>query len=94
MLTGSSNNYNNNKNKQCNLNPPVQSPYKTQTGQLQGGSHSGQWGGHGHHGPTGLHQQSPSSTTGHQHLLSTPQGPHLPPQKQNHQLWVPPSAPS
>ena len=82
MLTGSSNNYNNNTTNNATLTPPAQSPYRTETGQLQGGSHSRQGGGHGHHGPTGLHQQSPSSTTGHQHLQSTPQGPHLPPQKQ------------
>ena len=66
-------------NKQCNLNPPAQGPHRTQTGQLQGGSHSRQGGGHGHHGPTGLHQQSPKLTTGHQLLQNTPQGstPHL-----------------
>ena len=42
-------------NKQCNLNPPMQSPHRTQTGQFQGGSYSGQRGDHGHHGPKGLH---------------------------------------
>ena len=62
----------------------MQSPYWTQTGQLQGGSHSGQGGGHGNHGPTRLHQQSPNITTRNQHLQSAPQGPHLPPQKQTH----------
>ena len=41
----------------------------------QGGSHSRQGGGHGHHGPTGLHQQSPSSTMGHQYIQSAPQDP-------------------
>ena len=61
----------------------MQSHYRTQTGQLQGGSHSGQGGGHGHHGPTGLHQKSPNFTTGHQHLQSTTQGPHLSAQKTN-----------
>ena len=45
-------------NKHCNLNPPVQGPYRTQTGPVQGGSYSRQGGGHGHHGPTGLHQQT------------------------------------
>ena len=34
----------------------------------RGGSDSGQGGGHGHHGPTGLHRQNTSLTTGHQHL--------------------------
>ena len=71
-------------NKHCNLNPPVQSPYRTQTGPVQGGSYSRQVGVHGHHGPTGLHQKSTNITTGHQHLQSAPQGPHLPPQKQTH----------
>ena len=64
-------------NKHCNLNPPTQSPHRTQTGPVQGGSHSRQGGGHGHHGQTGLHKQSTDITTGHQHLQSTPQGPHL-----------------
>ena len=55
---------------------PMHSPYRTQKGQHQGGSYSGQGGGHGHHGPTRLHQQSPKFTSGHQHLQSSPQGPH------------------
>ena len=63
---------------------PTQSPHRTQKGQHQGGSHSGQGGGHGHHGPTRLHQQSPKFTLGHQHLQSSPQGPHPLPQKQTH----------
>ena len=61
----------------------MQSPHRTQKGQHQGGSYSGQGGGHGHHGPTRLHQQSPKFTPGHKHLQSYPQGPHLPPQKTN-----------
>ena len=47
---------------------PMQSPYPTITGQLQGGTHSGQGGGHGHYGPRGLHKQSPNPTSRHQHL--------------------------
>ena len=71
-------------NKHCNLNPPMQGPYRTQTGPVQGGTHSGQRGGHGHHGQTGLHKQSTNITTGYQHLQTAPQGPHLLPQKQTH----------
>ena len=44
MLIGSSNNYNKNTTKNATLTPPAQSPYRTQTGQLQSGSHSGQGG--------------------------------------------------
>ena len=59
----------------------MQSPHTTQTGQFQGGSHSGQGGGHGHHGPARLHHQSPSPTTRHQHLKSANKGSHQPTQK-------------
>ena len=62
---------------------PAQSPYTTKTGQLQGGSHSGQGDGHGHHGPRRLHQQSPNPTTRHQHLQSSPKGSHQPNSKTN-----------
>ena len=60
----------------------MQNPHTTQKGQLQGGSYSGQGGGHGHHGPGRLHQQGPSITTRHQHLQSANQGSHQPTQKQ------------
>ena len=36
----------------------MQSPYRTQKGQHQGGTYSRQGGGHGHHGPTSLQQQT------------------------------------
>ena len=62
----------------------MQSPHTTQTGHFQGGSHSGQGGGHGHHRPGGLHKQSPKPTTRHQHLQSSPKGSHQPTQKQTH----------
>ena len=62
----------------------VQSPHTTQTGQLHGGSHSGQGGSHGHHGQGGLHKQSPNTTTRHQHLQSSQQGSNQPTQKQTH----------
>ena len=75
--TGSSNKYNNNTTNIATSTPTAQGPYRTQTGPVQGGSYSRQGGGHDHHGPTGLHQQSTNITTGHQHLQSTPQGPHL-----------------
>ena len=53
----------------------MQSPYRTQKGQHQGGTHSRQGGGHGHHGPTRPYQQSPKFTSGHQHLESLPKDP-------------------
>ena len=53
----------------------MQSPYPTQTGQHQGGSYSGQGGGHGHYGSTRLQQQSPDTSTRHQDLQSSSQGP-------------------
>ena len=56
----------------------MQSPHTTQKGQHQGGSYSGQGGGHGHHGPRRIHQQGPSFTTGHQHIQSAIQGSHHP----------------
>ena len=58
----------------------MQSPQTTQKGQLQGGSYSGQGGGHGHHGPRRLHKQGPSITTRHQHIQSANQGSHQPTQ--------------
>ena len=57
---------------------PMQSPHRTQKGQHQDGSYSRQGGGHGHHGPRGLYQQSPSITTGHQHIQIAHQGSHHP----------------
>ena len=63
---------------------PAQSPNTTKTGQFHGGTHSGQGGGLGHHRPGGLHKQSPSITTRHQHLQSSHQGYNQSPQKQTH----------
>ena len=49
MSTGSSNKYNNNTTNTATSTPPMQGPYRTQTGPVQGGSYNGQRGGHGHH---------------------------------------------
>ena len=40
--------------------------------------------GYGHHGPRGLHQQSPNTSSRHQHLQSAQKGPNQPTQKQAH----------
>ena len=68
-------------NNQCNINPPLQGPHTTQARQLWGGSHSRQRGGHGDHGPRGIHQQSPNTSSRHQHIQSTQKGPNQPTQK-------------
>ena len=49
----------------------MQSPHTTQTGQQQGGSHSGQGGGYGYYGPTGLQHQGPGTSTRYQHIQSS-----------------------
>ena len=74
-------------NKHCNLNPAqcrALTQLKQDNTRVVLTADKGV--GHGHYRSTRLQQQSPGTSTRHQHLQSSSQGPYPPTQKQTHHL--------